>query len=210
MAGTRVHFFLIAVVIVVVGNIRAEERPPWMIGIYADYSATSEYVPSGGRIIDSFRTDADAGTPGLGLSATCMVKDWFGIGGEIMGQVYHWTSHTYGFDIGPIYWPKPDAAADYSEGPSGTDIRFNFLFRTMLIPKPFHKTQWAFLLGIGAYGYSRSEMGVHGGILIRRILPNKNAVFFGSRVHLIPVAGEIGALVQLVAGIEFRVESKRP
>ena len=195
--------------LICIDPVLGDDKPYWLIGISADYAATSEYVPSAGRYIDSFRTEADAGTPGLGISATCMVNDWFGIGGEIIGQVYHWKSHTYGFDIGPIYWPKPHTAAEYDEGPSGTDFGLNYLIRTVLIAKPAATTQVAFLLGAGAYGYSRGELGFNGGIVLRHNLPNRNAIFFGSRVHLIPMPSQFGALVQLVAGFEFFVEPRK-
>ncbi len=205
----RSSLLLVIIGVFIYANPVAADDKPWLIGIYADYAANSEYVPSRGRIIDSFQTNADAGTPGLGISATRMVNSWFGIGGEIMGQVYHWTSHTYGIYIGDIYWPKPRATADYSVGPSGTDVRLNYLLRTLWITKPSATTQLTFLLGAGAYSYSRGELGFHGGILIRHTLPNKNAFFFGSRVHLIPVSSTMGALVQLVAGLEFRIEPQK-
>jgi hypothetical protein len=204
------RFLLLGIIFLTcIDPVMGEDKPRWLIGIFADYAATSEYVPSAGRIIDSFRTIADAGTPGLGISATRMITDRFGIGGEIMGQSYKWKSHTYGIDIGDIYWPKPGAAADYAEGPSGTDFRLNYLFRTMWIIRPSAATHLTFLLGAGAYSYSRGELGFHGGIMIRHALSDKTAIVFGSRVHLIPVSSELGALVQLVAGIEFRVEPKQ-
>ncbi|NMC43411.1 MAG: hypothetical protein GYA46_05780 [candidate division Zixibacteria bacterium] len=208
MTGSRL-LLIFVVVFIAVDIVYADDRPPWLIGVYADYSATSEYVPSAGRYIDSFRTEADAGTPGFGISATRMLKGWFGVGGEIMGQVYRWKSNIFGFDIGPIYWPRPRAAADYENGPSGTDFRFNLLFRALLLSKPSASTHMAFPLGVGVYGYRRSEFGFHGGLLVRHLLDDKKAFFLGSRVHLIPMPSKIGALVQLVMGIEFRVEAKR-
>lgn len=208
MTGSRLLLTFLTVIIAASTGF-AEERPPWLIDIFADYSATSEYIPSPGRYIDSFRNEADAGTPGFGISATCMLKDWFGVGGEIMGQIYRWKSNTFGFDIGPIYWPKPAAAADYENGPSGTDFRFNLLFRALFMSKPSASTHVAFPLGVGVYGYSRSEFGFHGGLLVRHRLTDTRAFFLGSRVHLIPMPSKSGALVQLVMGIEFRVEAKR-
>lgn len=86
----------------------------------------SEYVPSWGRDIGSIRADDDAG---FRYFSARMIADRLGRGGEIMGQVYHWESHPYGFDVGPIYWPKVAQAPDEKNGPSGTDIRLNFRFR---------------------------------------------------------------------------------
>ncbi len=201
----RLFLFLSLIFFIWADSAFGDDKPFWWIGLSANYAAASEYLPSPGRYVDTFMTDTDAGSPGFSISATRMAKPWFGIGGEIMAHIYHWTSHPYGIDIGDIYWPKPGAISSYSEGPSGTDVRLNYLFNTFWIARPSATMQATFLLGCGAYCYSEAQFGFHGGILARYRITEKKAFLFGARVHLIPNNSELGALVQLTAGLQFGV-----
>jgi len=179
----------------------------WLVGGYFSYGANSAYVPRAGRIIDSFMTNADAGTPGFGITATRGLTKHLGLGGEVMFQVYKWTSHTYGFDIGPIYWPKR-AQDSYEEGPSGADVRYNILAHALYLTGSPERMRWEFRLGGGIYSYSEARLGFHGGILGRFPLTNTATLFLGPRCHIIPQPSTWGAIVQFVVGIDWSVEKK--
>ncbi len=206
------HFLIdgLAMLVLLVTALQAEGvEGRWLVGGYVGYGAASEYVPDRGRYIDTFMTNADPGTPGFGIMATRALTQHLGLGGEITLQVYTWTSHPYGINIGPIYWPKRGQASD-DEGPSGTDVQYNALVHARYLTGLSKAMQWSFLLGGGMYSYGKMRLGFHGGILGRFPVTNAATLFIGPRCHIIPQPSTWGAIVQFVVGIDWSVGKKQP